>query len=273
MISRHVVNLTVLLVLTLGTVPVTLAQELGIQLADSSKKYQRLQPSTGNSRDQGRGGSSSKRGNRSSSQQWRRSKSDRHDNSYYRQKGYRLDNRYHHNHYYPPLGLSLSLISRPYKRLYYRGSDYFFDVSGVWYTRSGASFRVVMPPIGIAVPLLPTEYTTVWVDSTPYYYAGGVYFAWRPSVAGYVVVPAPNEQRVILQSDAAEELFIYPRMGQSEEQQANDRYECHRWGVGQTGFDPTQPAGGVSPDRHSESEANYRRAMRACLEGHDYSVR
>lgn len=33
--------------------------------------------------------------------------------------------------------------------------------------------------------------------------------------------------------------FVYPRAGQSEQQQSQDRYECHQWAVSQTGFDPS----------------------------------
>lgn len=33
--------------------------------------------------------------------------------------------------------------------------------------------------------------------------------------------------------------FPYPRNGQSQEQQERDRYECHRWAVQQSGYDPT----------------------------------
>ena len=40
---------------------------------------------------------------------------------------------------------------------------------------------------------------------------------------------------------AAQDLAIYPSRGQSQEQQDRDRYECHNWSVGQTGFDPTRP--------------------------------
>ena len=35
---------------------------------------------------------------------------------------------------------------------------------------------------------------------------------------------------------------IYPAKGQSAKQQDQDRYECHSWARGQSGFDPTQPA-------------------------------
>ena len=38
---------------------------------------------------------------------------------------------------------------------------------------------------------------------------------------------------------AAQDLFVYPAKGQSDQQLANDRYECHRWAVNETGFDPS----------------------------------
>ncbi|MCK4837360.1 MAG: hypothetical protein KAS94_01080, partial [Desulfobulbaceae bacterium] len=66
--------------------------------------------------------------------------------------------------------------------------------------------------------------------------------------------------------------FIYPKEGQSEEQQATDRYECHRWSVDQTGFDPSQPGGDVPQREHSGKRLEYQRAMKACLEARNYSV-
>jgi hypothetical protein len=35
-------------------------------------------------------------------------------------------------------------------------------------------------------------------------------------------------------------VYFYPTKGQSQEQQDRDRYECYRWAVKQTGFDPGQ---------------------------------
>lgn len=35
-------------------------------------------------------------------------------------------------------------------------------------------------------------------------------------------------------------VYFYPAKGQSEEQQDRDRYECHGWGVRETGFDPSR---------------------------------
>jgi hypothetical protein len=40
---------------------------------------------------------------------------------------------------------------------------------------------------------------------------------------------------------------IYPAKGQSAKQQDQDRYECHSWARGQSGFDPTQAPSGPAP--------------------------
>jgi opacity protein-like surface antigen len=68
-------------------------------------------------------------------------------------------------------------------------------------------------------------------------------------------------------------LSIYPKNGQSQEQQSADRYACHSWAVGQTGFDPTEPNSAASPSDLSKRRSDYRRAMSACLEARGYSVR
>ena len=39
----------------------------------------------------------------------------------------------------------------------------------------------------------------------------------------------------------AQEVFAYPKAGQSQQQQAQDRFECHQWAVGQTGYNPQAP--------------------------------
>jgi hypothetical protein len=36
----------------------------------------------------------------------------------------------------------------------------------------------------------------------------------------------------------AQQIFVYPQRGQSQQQQQRDRSECHQWAVQQTGFDP-----------------------------------
>jgi len=40
---------------------------------------------------------------------------------------------------------------------------------------------------------------------------------------------------------AQSELLIYPNMGQSQEQQDKDQFECYNWAKQQSGFDPMAP--------------------------------
>ena len=42
-------------------------------------------------------------------------------------------------------------------------------------------------------------------------------------------------------SFAQDDMFIYPQKGQTQEQQAKDRNECHTWAVQQAGFDSNAP--------------------------------
>jgi hypothetical protein len=62
----------------------------------------------------------------------------------------------------------------------------------------------------------------------------------------------------------------YPRNGQSTEQQARDHYDCYRFGVEQSGFDPMHASVGV---QSAEQQSAYDRAQSACFEGRGYSVR
>jgi hypothetical protein len=147
------------------------------------------------------------------------------------------------------------------------GSRFFFS-GGVWYRPQGPRFIVAIPPVGLFLPFLPPYYSTIWVGGAPYYYANEVYYAHRGD--GYVVVEPPKEE-VSQTPPPADQMFIYPRLGQNEKQQADDRYACHQWAVNQTGFDPTQPPG--SPAQHGEKRADYQRAMGACLDGRGYTVK
>jgi hypothetical protein len=187
--------------------------------------------------------------------------------------GYVYDTRHKHNHYYPPAGYvepKAPIVSRIVQ---YRNVNYHYH-NGVWYRPHGTRFIVVLPPVGVIVPVLPPFYTTVWVGTVPYYYAGGVYYTWQPEHRSYVVAEAPPEAQVreALNGGVSDSIFIYPKQGQNEPQQAKDRYECHRWAVDQTGFDPTQSGGGVPEAQHAGKRTDYNRAMKACLEARGYSV-
>ena len=64
---------------------------------------------------------------------------------------------------------------------------------------------------------------------------------------------------------AATDIFIYPNSGQDKAQQDRDRYECHSWAVGQTGFDPSR-AGLDVPVPPAES-ADRGRPLRGAVGG------
>ena len=128
-------------------------------------------------------------------------------------------------------------------------------------------------PWAIAIPYLPFYYQTIWVGGYPYYYADGTYYA--PTADGYMTVNPPQGavNQVPPSAPSVERLFIYPRKGQSEELQARDRYECHRWAVSQTHYDPTQPYSGVPGTQLNQMRADYQRAMGACFDGRGYTLK
>jgi hypothetical protein len=86
-----------------------------------------------------------------------------------------------------------------------------------------------------------------------------------------VVDPPKDVESASVTPPPAQKVFVYPRKGQSAEQEAKDRYECHRWAVDQTGFDPTTATGDT--ESTSAKRADYQRATSACLEARDYTVR
>jgi hypothetical protein len=199
-----------------------------------------------------------------------------------------IDSRYHHDHYYPARGQYIDVLPPGHRMVVFgKARYYFFD--GVWYLPKGRRFLIVAPPIGLLVPFLPSYYTTIMVGGMPYYYANEVYYTAGP--AGYVVVAPPTSEVSPIPPPSSgspqspspvapaggqasgEQLFIYPRQGQSEKQQADDRYQCHSWAVGQTGYDPTKPPVGMPEGQTLQKYADYKRAMGACLEGRGYTVR
>jgi hypothetical protein len=132
------------------------------------------------------------------------------------------------------------------------------------------------------LPVLPGFYSTYYWNSVPYYYYNDVYYTYDPSAGGYVVTtpppatdsdaaasdnegagpgaPGPGPARGVTGAPANRDgLYAYPKNGQSDEQQAQDRSECAQWAGAQTGAD-------------ASTTDDYRRAMTACLQGRGYSV-
>lgn len=46
----------------------------------------------------------------------------------------------------------------------------------------------------------------------------------------------------------AQQPYVYPAKGQSQQQMSKDEYECHQWAVSSTGYDPAA-ASGAQPGR------------------------
>lgn len=154
------------------------------------------------------------------------------------------------------------------------GGGHYWYQGGYWYRPWGGRWVIGYPPYGAFVPWLPWGYTTLWFGGFPYYYYNNVYYAYRDENRGYEVVAPPEGATPGAAAAAANEnLFAYPRNGQGAEQQATDRYECHKWATEQTGYDPTQTGGGVTAEEATAKRADYFRATASCLEGRGYSVR
>lgn len=200
-----------------------------------------------------------------------RGRGDRGDRRERPPRDYRFDNRYHHDRYYPRPGHEINRLPERHYSARFHDRHYFY-FGGTWYLPDGPRFVVVTPPLGIVIPFLPPYYTTIWVRGIPYYYANDAYYVWRPDLNGYEVTTLPTDTPQEPQLQVGQ-LFIYPEKGQSEQQQADDRYECYRWSVGQTGYDPTEPPQNLSLSTLNAKREDYQRAMKSCLEGRGYSVR
>lgn len=162
----------------------------------------------------------------------------------------------------------------PGYRSYYWGGSPYYNYRGSWYRPYGGSYLSIGAPYGLFVSSLPPSYSTVWIGGNRYFVADDSYYLYDSSRSGYVLTQSPYDgERLTTASTAEPEavrdpvLFVYPTKGQSEKQQADDRYECHRWAVTQTGYDP------VDAEYRPEQHAQYDRAITACLTGKGYSVK
>jgi len=123
--------------------------------------------------------------------------------------------------------------------------------------------------------VLPLAYATYWYGGIPYYYANDVYYTWNPDYDGYTATDPPPVTDSSAGADgsaapppgagdvpagpAAGQIFMYPKNGQSDEQQSIDKRECQQWAA-------SQASGGAGNGN------DYRRAMMACIEGRGYSA-
>ncbi len=179
------------------------------------------------------------------------------------------DNAHGHAQRYPRAGVRLPALPRHTPLIPWSGGHYGFH-AGTWYSPADrGGYVVVRPPFGIVVPDLPALRTLVVVGGISYLYLNGVYYRDHSS-GGYEVVANPAAGFGSANGTPGR-LFVYPSQGQSAETQATDEYECHRWAVAQSGFDPVPAAAGSAAIEGPR--ADYVRAQTACLQGRGYSVR
>ncbi len=168
-------------------------------------------------------------------------------------------------------GRVVEALPRGHLRVPYRGGEYFF-LDGYWYRPDGPRYVLVVPPRGVRVRSLPPYAEQVWLGSVLYFLAAGTYYLWHADTREYEVVsPPPRAAGPVYPVSgpaASYDVVAYPARGQGPDQQGRDRYECHRWAVGESGFDPA----GATYAPAAEVANGYRRAMAACLSGRGYSV-
>jgi hypothetical protein len=155
----------------------------------------------------------------------------------------------------------------PLYRDYYWGGDRYYTWDGFWYRSYGGSYISVGPPYGLFVSSLPGYSTSFYYGDSRYYRYDDTYYIYDNSRRGYVVAPSPYDDEEEYDDAADVDMFVYPAQGQSEQQQADDRYACHRWAVKESSYDP------IDDEYDPERRANYTRAITACLTGRGYSVR
>jgi hypothetical protein len=152
-----------------------------------------------------------------------------------------------------------------YRDYRWNGSRYYY-YGGSWYRPYGSSYISIGVPYGLFVTTLPGAYSSFWFGGSRYFYADDTYYLYEPERRGYIVTRSPYGDDED-QDEQGEELYIYPARGQSEQQQADDRYECHRWAADQSHYDP------IDDEYDADEHEDYLRAMTACLTGRGYTVK
>ncbi len=154
-------------------------------------------------------------------------------------------------------------------RVPYRGQDYFFS-GGYWYRPQGPRYVVVTPPYGIRVHYLPDYAREVWVGSALFFLAAGAYYSYEASTQQYVVVQPPVASLPPQPAPQGNgyDVVAYPANGQSPAQVQQDGYDCYRWAVQQSGFDPQTVTYAPAP----AVVQTYRQAQGNCLSSRGYQV-
>jgi hypothetical protein len=164
-----------------------------------------------------------------------------------------------------------------YSRVPYRGNDYFYS-GGYWYRPQGPRYVVIAPPRGVRVRYLPDYAQQVWLGSALFFLAAGTYYTYEQSTQEYVVAEPPQGVEPVYspqtvpqppqQAGDPYDVVAYPANGQTQQQVEQDRYDCYRYAVQQSNFDPANASYQPAP----EVVGIYRQAMAGCYASRGYSV-
>lgn len=171
---------------------------------------------------------------------------------------------------HPSIGWQVRVLPNKHQVVRVGSSSYHY-YDGSFYRRQPQGIYVVVgAPLGARVRGLSPGYVSFGLGSHRYFYSNLTYYLRDSRTQEYIVIEEPSGAvaAVVAASESGSgEIFVYPNLGQSDEQRDRDRYECYLWAVEQTSFDP----GAANPDL--ENAGNYRRAHSACLEGRGYTVK
>ena len=180
----------------------------------------------------------------------------------------------------PPIGVYVPFLPPFYTTVWVGGAPFYY-ANDTYYEYAGPNqgYEVVQPPSDASVSTQApagAPYPPEQAPAAAGYPANQNYQSPPPGYpsqppAGYQSPPPPAGAGAAAAAGAAlgDNLFIYPKNGQSADQQSRDRYECHSWASAQTGFDPSAPGGGAGAARRDD----YYRAISACLDARGYTVR
>jgi hypothetical protein len=139
---------------------------------------------------------------------------------------------------------------------WYGGIPYYY-ANDVYYTWSPdySGYVATDPP-----PVVDSSGSAAAPDAPPpadAQYPSAQQYQGDPNAAANAA-PAPPQAGAGESSQGQPRMFMYPKNGQSEEQQRTDKLACEKWASDQVGL------GANGPD--------YQRAMGACIQGRGYSV-
>jgi hypothetical protein len=170
----------------------------------------------------------------------------------------------------PPIGLVVASLPSAATAVVSAGRPYLYANDVYYRPRPDlGGYEVVNDPVEPASePTAPGPGTTsVAVPVTPI--AAALPNAMAVAASSAAQAPAAPPSMTLAATTAAPGAPVVP----SPDQQARDRYECYRFAVTQTGFDPLRSGATSAGPQYAERQSAYERAQAACFEGRGYSVR